>query len=93
MTPEARVKQKVETILKNNNVWFCYPVANVFTRYGIPDILACVKGRFLAIECKAGNNRPTSRQEYEHARIRESGGIVLVINEDNIDLVEEACTK
>lgn len=29
---------------------------------GIPDIIACYKGKFIAFECKVGNNKPTILQ-------------------------------
>ncbi len=54
-------------------------------RVGIPDIIACCDGHFLAIECKAGKNKPTALQEAEMLKIRTAGGTTLVINEDNIN--------
>jgi hypothetical protein len=43
---------------------------------------------FVAIECKAGSNKPTPLQEAEMAKIRQAQGFVRVINEDNIDDVQ-----
>lgn len=52
--------------------------------------MCCVDGKFLAIECKAGKNKPTPLQEAEIAKIAAAGGQALVVNEDNIHAVEEA---
>jgi Holliday junction resolvase len=88
MTPEAKVKAKVVKILKAHGVYYFYPVTGGFGRSGIPDVICCVSGYFLAIECKAGNNKPTPLQEAEMQKIRDAGGVTLVINETNIDDVE-----
>jgi Holliday junction resolvase len=57
-------------------------------RAGVPDIIACFKGHFLAIEAKAGKNKPTALQEREIANIQKAGGLAMVLNEDNLDLLE-----
>lgn len=57
-------------------------------RAGVPDIIACFKGHFLAIEAKAGKNKPTALQERELASIQKAGGHAMVLNEDNLDLLE-----
>ncbi len=83
MTPEAKVKAKVVKTLKERGVYYFYPVTGGFGRSGIPDIICCVKGKFLAIECKAGKNKPTPLQEMEMQKIRAAGGIAMVVNETN----------
>jgi Holliday junction resolvase len=45
---------------------------------GTPDILACYRGRLIAIEVKLPGNKPTQIQLDAHARIKEAGGIVLM---------------
>jgi hypothetical protein len=87
MTPEAKVKKKVVQQLKLLDAYFFYPVTGGYGRSGVPDIVGCYKGKFFGIECKAGSNKPTPLQELNLEEIRKSGGIALVINEENIDLV------
>ena len=81
MTPEQKVKQQVCKILASYGAYWFMPVANPFQRRGVPDIIACVRGKFLGIECKAGTNTPTKTQEYEMNLIRAAGGCAIVINE------------
>ena len=88
MTPEAKVKAKVVKILKDQGVYYFYPVTGGFGRSGIPDVICCCMERFIAIECKAGKNKPTPLQEAEMEKIRQAGGLVMVVNEDNIKDVE-----
>ncbi len=84
MTPEGRVKNAIVEYLKKYHVYYFFPVASIFARAGIPDIVCCVKGKFVAIECKSGNNKPTKRQVYELEQIEKHGGMALVINESTI---------
>jgi Holliday junction resolvase len=58
-------------------------------RAGVPDIIICHRGLFVAVECKAGKGKTTALQERELAAIRKANGIAVVVNETNIDLVEK----
>ena len=55
----------------------------------VPDSVCCIKGKFIAIECKAGKNTTTALQDREINRIRTAEGHAMVVNEDNIDLLEQ----
>ena len=92
-TPEKVVKDKVASILKDEGVYYFMPPANGFGRSGIPDIVACVNGLFLAIECKAGTNKPTALQVREIETIRRNNGVAVVVNEENWDMVRELIRK
>jgi Holliday junction resolvase len=83
-TPEGKVKAKVVKLLKERGVYYFFPATFGMGRSGVPDIVCCARGRFLAIECKAGKNKPTALQERELEAIRVAGGTALVINEDNL---------
>ena len=88
MTPEAKVKASVVKLLKKYEVYYFFPATHGFGRSGVPDIICCLEGNFLAIECKAGNNKPTALQEREMKRIRNAKGDAFLINEDNIAMLE-----
>lgn len=92
MTPEAKVKKKVVDVIKKNSAYYFFPATGGYGRSGVPDIVCCYRGVFVAIECKAGNNRPTGLQELEMAKIRSAQGFVLVVNEDNIADVQDVFT-
>lgn len=82
---EYRVKQKVTKILDYFGAYHFPPATYGYGRSGIPDIVACYKGVFIGIECKSGTNKPTKLQMKELERIKQVGGISLVINEENLD--------
>lgn len=58
------------------------------THIGIPDVLACVYGRFVAIEAKQRGKRARRRQRVELARIRRAGGVAF--EADSIETVRKA---
>ena len=93
MTPAAKVKKKVVRILKEAGAYYFYPVTGGFGRSGVPDVVACYKGRFIGIECKAGKNKPTPLQQKNLDDITKEGGLAYVINEDNVNLVEVVIQK
>lgn len=86
-TPEKKVKDKVVKILKQYGVYYFFPATHGFGRSGVPDVIGCVLGKFIAIECKAGNNKPTALQEREIEAINKAGGVTFVINEDNLTML------
>lgn len=88
LTPEAKVKRKVTTILKAMGCYYFYPVTGGFGKSGVPDIVGSYQGRFFGIECKAGKNKPTPLQQKNLNDIAAAGGIALVINEESIHEVE-----
>jgi hypothetical protein len=93
MTPEKKVKDKVVAILKAYEAYYFYPVTGGYGASGVPDIVGCHNEKFFAIECKAGKNIPTALQERNMQKIRESGGVAIVVNEDNIKDVEVMLDK
>jgi Holliday junction resolvase len=92
-TPEANVKHKVVNILKSEGVYYFFPATHGFGRSGVPDIVCCVDGAFLAIECKAGGNKPTVLQEREITAIRNNKGTAIVIDEKNWETVRGVVHK
>lgn len=87
-TPEGRVKDACVAVLKQHDAYHFFPVMGGYGRSGVPDIVACHRGRFLAIECKAGANTTTALQERELLAIKKAGGSAMVIREDTVDLLE-----
>jgi hypothetical protein len=88
-TPEKKVKDMCIEILKDFRAYYFFPVMGGYGRSGIPDIIVCYRGQFIAIECKAGFNKTTPLQDKELAAISTAGGITLVIREDTIELLQQ----
>ena len=84
-TPEVKVKHNVTRQLKALGAYYFYPVTGGYGASGVPDIVGCFKGKFFAIECKAGKNKPTPLQQKNIDAIAAQGGAVWVVNEENMD--------
>jgi hypothetical protein len=87
MTPEAAVKKKIRAVLDHYGVYYAMPIGTGYGNSGVPDFLCCVKGRFFAIEAKAGKGRTTALQDQHLERIQRNQGVALVINEENLHLL------
>jgi hypothetical protein len=92
-TPEKKVKDKVKAILTAHEVYFFMPPANGYGRAGVPDIIACVNGWFLAIETKANGGKPTALQIREIETIRRNNGVAVVVDETNYDMLPDLIKK
>lgn len=88
-TPEAAVKAAVRKILDRLGIYHFMPPGMGLGRSGIPDIIGCYKGHFVAIECKAGKGKTTALQERELQRIKDSYGFTFVAREDNLEQMEQ----
>lgn len=87
-TPENTVKKNVRKLLDKLGIYHFMPPANGFGRAGIPDIVGCMDGHFIAIECKAGSGKTTALQDRELNLILNAGGTVFIAREHNIPDLE-----
>lgn len=88
-TPEGKVKARLKKHLDAMGIYHFSPFQAGMGRAGVPDIIGCYRGLFVAFECKAGKNKPTALQEREMNAIRTAKGLAFVINEDNVDNIQE----
>ena len=89
LTPEAKVKARLRKYLTQLGIYHFMPPANGFGRAGIPDIIGCFNGQFVAFECKAGKGKTTALQDLELEKIRQAKGFAYVVNENNIQDLKE----
>jgi hypothetical protein len=93
MTPEGKVKDKVKRLFKSMGVYYAMPATGGYGISGVPDFLVCLKGRFIGVECKAGKGKPTALQLKNLAEIEASGGISVIVNEENLEQFETTMRK
>ena len=84
-TPEAKVKKQIRKILDTTRCYYAMPIGSGFGNSGVPDFLVCHQGTFVGIEAKAGKGKTTALQENNLKRIRDAGGVAVVVNEANIE--------
>ena len=88
-TKEALVKKRLKKQLDEMGIYHFSPFQAGMGRAGIPDVIGCYRGLFVAFECKAGNGKTTLLQERELNAIRTAKGLAFVINEENVDNIQE----
>lgn len=88
-TPEKKVKTRLKKYLDEMGIYHFSPFQAGMGRAGIPDVIGCYRGMFVAFECKAGKGKTTALQEREINAIRAAKGLAFVINEENVDNIKE----
>lgn len=80
-TPEGAVKRKISELLKAHGCYYEMPVPTGFGKSGL-DYTGCHKGRFFAVEAKAGKKVQTPRQALTMQSIQAAGGRTFLVNEE-----------
>ena len=79
MAQEKNFEQKIKRFLDDEGVWWVKFFANSYTRSGVPDLLCCVKGYFVAVEVKAPKGKPTALQLHNCTEIRVAWGFAFIL--------------
>jgi Holliday junction resolvase len=75
---EKTLQRQILEYLKT--VCGCWCIKTVVTNErGVPDILVCYHGRFLALEVKSMEGRPSILQLAQMRRINSAGGVAYVV--------------
>ena len=90
-TPEAKVKARIREVLDAVGAVYSQPIGSSYGRSDMCDFIVCLPdGKYLEIEAKAysySNIRPNQIKKID--RVRDIGGLALVIHQDNLhDLIE-----
>lgn len=86
---EKNFENKIKKYLESQGAWFVKFFANAYTKKGIPDILACVNGYFLAVEVKAPNGEASELQKHHVEKINESYGCACVVYPKDFDFLKK----
>lgn len=94
MTPEGAVKKAVKDILRKHGVYYFMPVSNGMGKMGVFDVVCCVHGVFVGIECKSdASKKPTPLQIRNAEDATRAGGVSLLIHKDNIKDLDDTLTR
>lgn len=87
MAREKTVQESIIRLLTKRGAWYHKVHQAGRGRAGVPDILACYRGVFVAIEVKGDSGHETSVHQIKELRaIRMSGGYSMVAH--NVEQVE-----
>ena len=86
---------KISNYLKSvNDLFFWKEHGGQYGTAGIPDLIVCYKGKFIAFEAKVGKNKATPLQDATIKRIIKAGGYALVVRTlDEVKEIIEALAK
>lgn len=77
---EAQLIQNIKKYLQTlPECFFWKEHGGQYGTAGIPDIIVCYKGRFIAFEAKVSKNKETKLQEITIKKIQSAGGIAAVV--------------
>lgn len=86
MGKEKLFENKVKRFLESEGCYFVKYWGGYFTKAGVPDLLICVNGYFLAVELKADNGKPSQLQLLNIKQIRKAGGKALILYPDDFEM-------
>ena len=86
---EKQFENKIKAYLNAlPNTWFFKVWGGGFQSSGIPDIIACVNGHFVAIEVKAENGKPSPLQLHHIRQINDVKGIGLIVKPSEFEFLK-----
>lgn len=92
---ESEIVAKIQAYLKTvKDLFFWKEHGGIYGTAGIPDLICCYRGRFIAFEVKTQKNDLTVLQGVTLQRIIKAGGYALTVrSEDEVKNVIEALSK
>lgn len=93
MAGEKLFEVKIKKFLKDNGCYYVKYFGCTFTQAGVADILACVNGKFVAIEVKAENGKPSELQKYHQEQVKKSGGIAYILYPKDFEQFKKDITQ
>lgn len=89
MAKEKQFENALKDYLKSKDCYVLkYWAGGGYTKKGVPDLLVCCNGYFLALEVKAEDGKPSAIQEYTINKIIHAGGISMVIYPHQFDTLK-----
>ncbi len=86
---ESKTVKAILRYLKSLPGCFCWKEhGGMYGTAGVPDIIACIDGRFFGFEVKSATGKPTKLQEATIRKILAAGGTALVVR--SVDEVRTA---
>ena len=72
---ETKLQKQIQEYLESIGSYRFKVHGELYMRAGIPDIVCCLKGRFIGIEAKDGDNTPSELQLAHGRQIKKAGGV------------------
>jgi len=84
---ESILQRRMLQFLRQKNI-FCYK--NIITSEdGIPDIICCVNGKAIFIECKNEKGKQSPLQLLQQKRIQDSKGLYILLTPNKLNKIKQ----
>ena len=85
MITEKELENKIKRFLADQGAYYFKHFGCKFSKAGVPDIIACLNGRFVGIEVKREDGKVSEIQKYHLDQIKSQGGVALIVKPSNFD--------
>lgn len=93
MITEKQLENKIKRFLADQGAYYFKHFGCKFSKAGVPDIIACLNGRFVGIEVKREDGKTTDIQEYHLAQIKKQGGFAMLVRPSNFEEFKKKLVK
>ena len=90
---EKTFQTKLIKLIEKNNGYVVKFNASAISKIGVPYLLACINGKFVGLEVKKENGKPSEIQLWNIEQIKKSGGIAMVVKPSDYENVEKLIEK
>lgn len=86
MEKEKNFENRIRAFFKTlPNEWHFKHWGGGYAKAGIPDLIGCINGKFVAIEVKASDGKPSPLQIRTINKINNAGGYAIVAYPEQFD--------
>ena len=94
MASEKNFENKIKAYLKSIDAYFIKTHGDRFSRIGTPDIIACINSKFIALEVKGENGKPSELQLYHIEQIQKARGYgAIIVPTEGINKIKKYISK
>lgn len=88
---EATITKRIQRMLKSRGAWQIKYFPGLYGTRGVPDLLVCYRGRFVALEVKNAYGQVSDTQAIQMRKLREAGAYVETVRsvEDAEGILDE----
>ena len=79
MGPEKKFEKQVRDYLESRGAWVLKTISEGRQEAGVPDLLVCYNGQFVALELKSETGAVRPLQEYKIKQINDAGGLAMIV--------------
>lgn len=89
MGKEKTFENRIKDFLKKEGCYFFKFWGTMYTRAGVPDLIACVNGWFVGIEVKSEIGRASEIQLQNISEIHENRGFAVIVHPEEFEQLKE----